>query len=82
MLKLKLKIYYHLLRNVDLLEKYLSLTTREEEIFLHTISGKLSKQIASELNINVKTVESHRSSINKKLDIKNIPEFLYILLLN
>jgi DNA-binding NarL/FixJ family response regulator len=34
----------------------------------------ISKQIASELNISVKTIETHRSRLMKKLGIRSVAE--------
>ena len=42
------------------------LTEREQEILTAIAAGKLNKQIAGELNISVRTVESHRSAIRQK----------------
>jgi DNA-binding NarL/FixJ family response regulator len=42
------------------------LTEREQEILAAIARGKLNKQIAGELNISVRTVESHRSAIRQK----------------
>jgi len=33
------------------------------------VQGKLNKQIASDLGIAIKTVESHRSSVMKKMQV-------------
>lgn len=42
------------------------LTEREREVLTSIARGKLNKQIAGELNISVRTVESHRSAIRQK----------------
>lgn len=43
-----------------------SLTEREREILSAIAKGQLNKQIAGDLNISVRTVESHRSAIRQK----------------
>jgi len=43
-----------------------NLTEREREILIAIAAGKLNKQIAGELDISVRTVESHRSAIRQK----------------
>lgn len=48
-----------------------SLSGRELEIVSHIKKGSSSKEIASALNISVKTVEVHRYNILKKLNLKN-----------
>jgi DNA-binding NarL/FixJ family response regulator len=49
-----------------------SLTSREREILQLIAEGKDSKQIAFELCLSPKTVESHRRNIMEKLNIHNI----------
>ena len=45
------------------------LTSREREIVQHIAEGQTTKEIAAALGLSVKTVESHRSSLMRKLDI-------------
>jgi two-component system, NarL family, response regulator NreC len=45
------------------------LSDRERQVLQLVAEGKTSKEIASLLNISVKTAESHRSNIMDKLDI-------------
>jgi DNA-binding NarL/FixJ family response regulator len=45
------------------------LSQREGEVFRLVVSGSTSKEIAGRLCISVKTVETHRSNINRKLSI-------------
>jgi len=47
------------------------LTDRELEIFSLVGKGRSTKQIAEELKISAKTVESHQSRIKRKLQIQN-----------
>lgn len=49
-----------------------SLTPREQEILKHVAQGKTSKVIAEELGISPRTVESHRESLMRKLDIRSV----------
>jgi FixJ family two-component response regulator len=55
-----------------------SLSARELEILKLVITGKLNKQIASELNIAEHTVKLHRGRITQKLGVKSVPEMIYI----
>jgi len=48
------------------------LTNREREVLLHIAEGLSNKEIACQLNIGVRTVETHRERIMRKLDIHNI----------
>ncbi len=48
------------------------LTPREREVIQLLAEGKSTKRIAAELNISVKTVETHRTQIMEKLNIDSI----------
>ena len=48
------------------------LTEREKEILQLIVSEKTTKEIAEQLCISEKTVETHRGNIMMKLDVKNI----------
>ena len=50
------------------------LTQREREVLQHLAEGKSTKQIASTLNLSVKTVETHRQQIMDKLKIRSVAE--------
>ena len=52
------------------------LTTREREVLQLLAEGKSTQQIASELYISVKTVETHRQKIMAKLDIHNLADLI------
>jgi len=49
------------------------LTSRQREILQLIAEGKNTKEIAAELDISVKTVESHRLQLMDRLDIHHIP---------
>ena len=51
------------------LEPYDTLTTREREILQLVAEGRNSGEIAQRLSISPRTVEAHRASLNRKLDI-------------
>lgn len=53
-----------------------TLTARERETVQLVAEGKSSKEIASLLGISVKTVETHRAAIMRKLELKSIPELV------
>lgn len=48
-----------------------TLTTREREILKVLAEGLSVKEIASDLNLSVKTVEAHKFNLMRKLDIHN-----------
>lgn len=51
-----------------------ALTAREHEILSILAEGKNTKQIALELGISTKTVDTHRQRIMRKLDMQSLPE--------
>ena len=52
------------------------LSEREVEIVKLISSGNTTNQIADSLHLSVKTVESHRRNIFKKLQVKNVAQLL------
>jgi len=52
------------------------LTKREKQIIQLVIDGLSSKEISERLSVSVKTVETHRGNIYKKLNVKNIAELI------
>jgi DNA-binding NarL/FixJ family response regulator len=52
------------------------LTKREKQIIQLVIEGLSSKEISEKLSVSVKTVETHRGNIYKKLNVKNIAELI------
>lgn len=53
-----------------------TLTEREREVAQHLILGKPNRAIAYELSISIKTVDTHRGHVMKKLDVANNVELL------
>lgn len=49
-----------------------ALTARQREILQMIAEGKSTKKIAHELNVSVKTVETHRAALMERLDIRDI----------
>jgi DNA-binding NarL/FixJ family response regulator len=49
-----------------------SLTPREREIVQLLAEGKSTKEVASHLNLSVKTAETHRSNIMRKLKLHSV----------
>lgn len=52
----------------------ITLTTRQREVLQLVAEGKSTKEIATILNISVKTVEFHKSHIMKQLDLHTTAE--------
>jgi len=53
-----------------------SLSQREQEMLEYLAKGLASKQIAKTLNISVRTVEAHRQSIKRKLNLEGQAELI------
>ncbi|MPM25800.1 Oxygen regulatory protein NreC [bioreactor metagenome] len=49
-----------------------TLSTREREILQLLAEGKSNKDVSEILNLSIKTVETHRNNIMRKLGIKNV----------
>ncbi|MGC9312710.1 MAG: response regulator [Sediminispirochaetaceae bacterium] len=58
-------------------EAYESLTAREQEIMRLLAEGFSVKKIAQSLFISFRTVENHRTSIFRKLNVKNSAELVH-----
>jgi DNA-binding NarL/FixJ family response regulator len=52
------------------------LTTRESEVLQHIANGESNKQIARALALSVRTVETHRLNIKRKLGIEGQAELI------
>jgi DNA-binding NarL/FixJ family response regulator len=52
------------------------LSDREWEVFQLIGRGKSTVQIAEELHLSTKTVETHRAHVKKKLDLRTMPELI------
>jgi DNA-binding NarL/FixJ family response regulator len=49
-----------------------SLTSRQREILQLIAEGRSTKEIASDLDVSVKTVETHRAQLMDRLDIRDV----------
>ena len=53
-----------------------TLTAREREVVQLLAEGKSTKEVAAVLGLSVKTAETHRSNIMRKLDIHSVSELV------
>jgi DNA-binding NarL/FixJ family response regulator len=53
-----------------------SLTPREREVVQLVAEGRTNKEVATTLNISVKTAETHRTNIMRKLDCHSLSELV------
>lgn len=52
---------------------FVKLTSRQREILQLIAEGNSTKEIASKLNVSIKTVETHRMKIMERLEIHDVP---------
>jgi DNA-binding NarL/FixJ family response regulator len=52
------------------------LSDRELEVFHLIGRGKSTVQIAEELHLSTKTIESHRANVKEKLNLRTMPELI------
>ena len=62
------------LRKGERLDPIDLLSPREQEVLKRVAGGLSSKQIGSALNISPRTVETHRASLMRKLDLHSVAE--------
>ena len=58
-----------------------NLTDREHDVMRLVVAGNANKVIARKLELSVKTIEKHRSSLMKKLHVRSVPELVRLALL-
>lgn len=58
------------------------LTSREREVVQLLAEGKSTKEVASQLNLSVKTAETHRSNIMRKLSFHSIRDLVVYAIKN
>ena len=74
--KVLLDDYVRKLKRTGAEDVYDLLTPREREILQLVAEGKSNKDVANLLNLSVYTVETHRSNIMQKLNLKGVPELI------
>ena len=52
------------------------LTKREREVMALVVAGKANKEIAAQLGINQRTIESHRAAVMKKMNASSLSELV------
>jgi DNA-binding NarL/FixJ family response regulator len=54
-----------------------ALTSRELQVLKLLAAGKTNKQVAAALEVSVRTVEAHRASLMRKLDLRSLSDLIY-----
>ncbi|HYQ73334.1 MAG TPA: response regulator [Gammaproteobacteria bacterium] len=60
----------------DIEQRLAGLTDREREVLGHILSGLTSKEIARELKVSPRTVDTHRKNLLRKLGAGNVKELM------
>lgn len=53
-----------------------TLSPREREVLALLVEGRMNKAIAAELGISAKTVEDHRASLMRKMQVRSVAELV------
>jgi DNA-binding NarL/FixJ family response regulator len=72
----KIQKIHHLILKEKHKDVHIKLSQREAEIIQQICNGKTTDEIAKDLNLSKHTVESHRTNIFSKLDVKNVAELV------
>ena len=67
-------------RRKDVLDRLERLSTREREVLDQIVQGKANKEIASQLNVSIKTVEFHRAHVMQKMGADSVASLLNAIL--
>ncbi len=71
-----LEDYVRFLQQRNLQDSYELLTDREKEVLQLLAHGKSNKEVAVALDLSTNTIESHRNSLMKKLNLHNTAEIV------
>ena len=58
----------------ELRKRFDTLSSRERDIMLHVVAGRLNKQIANDIGIAESTVKVHRTNLMRKMKARSLPE--------
>lgn len=61
--------------------KLTALTPRERDVMRAVVAGDANKVIARKLDLSIKTIEKHRSSLMRKLRVRSVPELVRLAML-
>lgn len=56
--------------------RYETLSSREQEVMKHVVTGLMNKQVAAELRLSEVTVKTHRSSLMRKMGVRTLADLV------
>jgi two-component system CheB/CheR fusion protein len=56
------------------------LTPREREVMDLVVEGEPNKEIAANLNISQRTVETHRAAVMKRTGVASLPDLIRLVM--
>jgi len=68
--------YVRALKKRSLDDSYLLLTDREKEVLHLLAEGRSNKEVATQLDVGLSTVETHRANLMQKLNLHNTAEIV------
>jgi len=68
--------YVRQLQDREIEDSYELLTTREREVLQLIAEGRSNKEIATQLNLSLYTIETHRGNLMEKLNLHTVPELI------
>ena len=68
--------YVRELKRRGLTDSFHLLTDREKEVLQLLAEGRSNKEVATQLNVGVSTVETHRANLMQKLGMHNTAEMV------
>lgn len=69
-------LYWQLESSREPLEPVIRLSRRQQEIFIRLVQGKPTKEIAKELRVSPRTVETHRLQLRRKTGANSLAELI------
>jgi len=55
-------------------DRFGTLSSREREVMLGVVAGRLNKQVANDIGITESTVKVHRVNLMRKMKARSLPE--------